>query len=415
MKLFSNNSKNNLIDSTIKPSRYLIITLLYCLLIFFMIDDKTNELFKQTNAFTQLIILISLSYIAFLICFLSKKDTTIFLSCISISFFSIICIRLYITSIGFRLLFSIIIFFIYSTKLTTKLVIPTTILNYIIIILNQSQFTVFGKSFPHYTYNQLYVLYLIQFVMLCFIVSLKIRDIKIHESTSTILMQELYIQKLIDNNLGFQNLAATIDKESRMEERLHITREIHDITGYTLTSMIMMLEHCQDLIHHNKKDEAIELLQSTNVQAREGHNEIRKALKILRKIEEENIPFEKEIEKIIHNFRKITGMNFEVEYTNFSVEHFPEYNNVILRFIQEGLTNSFKHGKATKIKLIFFISKNEIIISIEDNGIGNEKVIEGIGLSGMQERLIKYNGTLKYYSTIMGFTIIAHLPKPIKG
>jgi len=237
------------------------------------------------------------------------------------------------------------------------------------------------------------------------------KNIKIHDNKATILMQDLYIQKLIDNNLSFQNLAAHIDKESRIEERLHITREIHDITGYTLTSTIMMLEYCQDLINNNKNQEAIELLKTTNEQAREGHNEIRSALKQLRKIEHENIPFEKEIEKIIQNFRKITGMAFHVEYTNFNMEHFPEYNNVILRFIQEGLTNSFKHGKATKIKLIFFLSTNEIIISIEDNGIGNEKVIEGIGLSGMKERLLKYDGTLKYFSTSMGFTIIAHLPK----
>ncbi len=411
MKSYNSNSNKNLIDFNITFKNYFITSILFILLSIFLIKDRDNLLFTQTNIFTQLVILIGLAYLTCIIFLISKTDLSIFLSCLLFSFFSIICIRLYITSYSFRFLFSIIIFYLYSTKLNHILDIIVSIASFIIIIYSQSNLTVFGLSFPHYSSNELINLYFLQFVILSFILSTKIKNIKIHDNKATILMQDLYIQKLIDNNLSFQNLAAHIDKESRIEERLHVTREIHDITGYTLTSTIMMLEYCQDLINNNKNQEAIELLKTTNEQAREGHNEIRSALKQLRKIEHENIPFEKEIEKIIQNFRKITGMAFHVEYTNFNMEHFPEYNNVILRFIQEGLTNSFKHGKATKIKLIFFLSTNEIIISIEDNGIGNEKVIEGIGLSGMKERLLKYDGTLKYFSTSMGFTIIAHLPK----
>jgi signal transduction histidine kinase len=173
----------------------------------------------------------------------------------------------------------------------------------------------------------------------------------------------------------------------------------------------MMMEYCQDLVRNDKKEEVLKLLQSSNQQAREGHDEIRQALKQLRTIENDAIPFENEIYKIIQNFKKITGMIFNVEYTNFNMERYPQYNHVILRFIQEGLTNSFRHGKATKVKLIFFLSSSHIIISIEDNGVGTDKVIEGIGLSGMKERLKKYNGELKYYSTSIGFSIIAQLPR----
>lgn len=413
MKIDNSNISKKLSDSKIKKHNYATIILLFMILLYFIISDTENKLFIQTNSFTQLLILLSFSFITSIIYLFTKTDLGIFLSCLLFSFFSIISIRLYVNSNIFRLLLSITLFTLYSIKLTYIIAISTSIVVYLLIIINELNLTVFGIGFSHYSQNEMITQYIIQFIALVFILYGQLKSKRMHEYKSTLLIQEIYIQKLIDNNLGFQNLAAKIDRDSRIEERLHITREIHDITGYTLTSMIMMMEYCKDLIKNNEKEKAINLLQFSNKQAREGHNEIRRELKQLRTIEEENVPFENKIDKIIQNFKKITGMIFDIEYTNFKIDKYPQYNHIILRFIQEGLTNSFRHGKATKVKLIFFISTSDIILSIEDNGVGTEKVIEGIGLSGMQERLKRYNGELKYFSTTMGFSIIAKLP--IKG
>lgn len=411
MKIINLNSSKKLIDSKIKFYNYITISILFLLLFYFLFSDNRNELFIQTNSFTQLYILLILSFVTSIIYLFAKTDLSIFLSCLFFSFFSIICIRLYVNSNTFRLLLTIILFLLYSIKLTSIIAVPTSFLIFIIIISCEVNLTVFGIGFSHYSINERYNHYILQFLSMVFILYGQYKNKKMHEYKSTLVMQEMYMKKLIDNNLSFQNLAAKIDKESRIEERLFITREIHDITGYTLTSMIMMMEYCQDLVRNDKKEEVLKLLQSSNQQAREGHDEIRQALKQLRTIENDAIPFENEIYKIIQNFKKITGMIFNVEYTNFNMERYPQYNHVILRFIQEGLTNSFRHGKATKVKLIFFLSSSHIIISIEDNGVGTDKVIEGIGLSGMKERLKKYNGELKYYSTSIGFSIIAQLPR----
>ncbi len=59
------------------------------------------------------------------------------------------------------------------------------------------------------------------------------------------------------------------------------------------------------------------------------------------------------------------------------------------------MTNAFRHGKATEININFFKDKDNIKLSIRDNGKGSDKIIEGIGLKGMRERIENLNGTFK--------------------
>ncbi len=86
---------------------------------------------------------------------------------------------------------------------------------------------------------------------------------------------------------------------------------------------------------------------------------------------------------------------------------------ILFRIIQEFLTNSIKHSKATALNVILTYKKSELEILINDNGIGfsAENIKEGIGIQSMRNRAeligvkfslnsIPYKGTklrLKYY------------------
>ncbi len=82
----------------------------------------------------------------------------------------------------------------------------------------------------------------------------------------------------------------------------------------------------------------------------------------------------------------------------------------IYRLIQEGLTNAFRHGKATGITIILSYNNGFIYVSIWDNGRGSEKIDEGIGLKGMRERIEALNGKIETTSHQSGFTIKVKIP-----
>ena len=79
------------------------------------------------------------------------------------------------------------------------------------------------------------------------------------------------------------------------------------------------------------------------------------------------------------------------------------------RFVQEALTNSFRHGGASCIEVRLFFAERDLIVSVSDNGNAPELIHEGIGLQGMRERLGEIGGSLSYH-TLQGFTVIARLP-----
>ena len=68
----------------------------------------------------------------------------------------------------------------------------------------------------------------------------------------------------------------------------------------------------------------------------------------------------------------------------------------VYRIIQEAVNNSIKHAKATKIVVNFELDKEELTISILDNGIGfDAATIEaGNGLQSMQKRAKEINAIL---------------------
>lgn len=60
--------------------------------------------------------------------------------------------------------------------------------------------------------------------------------------------------------------------------------------------------------------------------------------------------------------------------------------DIIFRVIQESITNSLRHGHASKID-ITMSENNDYTITIKDNGIGAKEFSLGYGLMQMRERL----------------------------
>jgi len=72
-----------------------------------------------------------------------------------------------------------------------------------------------------------------------------------------------------------------------------------------------------------------------------------------------------------------------------------QYKIMVVRVIQELITNIIKHAKATEVQLMIRASFGGLYISIEDNGIGQSRMKQGQGYRNIQNRLLLLNGRFK--------------------
>jgi len=87
---------------------------------------------------------------------------------------------------------------------------------------------------------------------------------------------------------------------------------------------------------------------------------------------------------------------------------------VLFRMIQESLTNIVKHAKATQANLYLTQHPDHLNMMLEDNGVGFEFVSnskQGMGLSGIEEKIEQLGGQFRVDSTIgKGTTLIFDIP-----
>jgi signal transduction histidine kinase len=221
---------------------------------------------------------------------------------------------------------------------------------------------------------------------------------------------ELALSQLMAANLGFQRLVATVEQQSKLDERKRVSREIHDTVGYALTNLMMMMEaaldHCPA-----EATRARSLLLRARKQAQEGLNETRRALRVLRSRDEGEGFGLKAIHKLARAFAEVTGVHVKLEWGNLPWVLSEAIGPAVYRFVQEGLTNAFTHGKATEIRLAFWQTDGHLLVNVHDNGSGSSTIKEGIGLAGMRERVEQLGGQVAARNLRDGFELLATIPR----
>jgi signal transduction histidine kinase len=217
------------------------------------------------------------------------------------------------------------------------------------------------------------------------------------------------VSNLANANTAFQNYADTIESVSKDDERNRITRELHDIVGYALTNILMMMNAGKALARQNP-DSLPELFENARLQADDALQESRRILYKLRSITSEPREGLHALEHLVRSFREATGVATEIHYGNLSWSYGESIDAALFRFIQEGLTNSFKHGRARRVRITLWHSTADIQARVWDDGTGSETIVDGIGLSGMKERFAALGGRVTASNVADGFLLEASIP-----
>lgn len=237
------------------------------------------------------------------------------------------------------------------------------------------------------------------------------REQLIHDRQEIRRLDQL-VDRLSRANVEYQEYAKAVEEESAELERKRITRDIHDIVGYTLTNNITMMEAIIDMMRVNPLGVGA-LVRAARENAEEGLARIRESLHMLRDREISFPTGIAAVRKLIRVFQRGTGVHVEFhDPTAIGWRFVGDVDFALYHVIQESLMNAFRHGRASQVLIALAEDRDRYRLSIRDNGVGTSAgVVEGIGLKGMRERLEKVGGTLHAASHADGFGVIVTVPK----
>ena len=180
--------------------------------------------------------------------------------------------------------------------------------------------------------------------------------------------------------------------EIRENERALISREIHDELGQSLTALKIDLNWLRRQLSVDSKEGAkvegmIDLVTCTIRDVQRISFELRPAIL-------DDLGLSAAVEWYCEEFANRTGLQLQIEIEDVQTESISK-NLAIYRVLQESLTNIIRHADAKKVKVKLCKIKKDIVLLIQDNGIGisPDKIrsSKSLGLMGMSER-VKYLG-----------------------
>ncbi len=217
------------------------------------------------------------------------------------------------------------------------------------------------------------------------------------------------VSNLMEANLKLQDNIMKEIGDTLNAERKRIARELHDIIGHSMVNIMMLSESLRDKMSA-EPELAVEMTKTVNREAQKVMHDTEKTLRYLKDRESERKYDIAAVKRLVNVFEKATGVQVELELRNAPNSFGRKINRVVYRSIQECMTNAFRHGKASLIKIMFWSDADEVEIIIRDNGTGTKDIEEGIGLWGIRERLAAIDGKLEVQSSRNGFIVIVRFP-----
>lgn len=187
-------------------------------------------------------------------------------------------------------------------------------------------------------------------------------------------------------------------QDVREQERLNISREVHDNLGGLLTAIKLELARMRNqLPPENPK--ALETARGLEELVDKCIVSASNISRTLRPGVLDCFGIVAAIEMEIEEFRKRTDITCEFTDIDEGEELDPELDIALFRIFQETLTNIIKHAQATHIDVDIRNQKHGISLTVHDNGRGLSEADKhkphSFGLRGIKERVAYLGGEFK--------------------
>lgn len=192
-----------------------------------------------------------------------------------------------------------------------------------------------------------------------------------------------------------------VQQAARAQERTRIARDLHDLIGHHLTALIINLQ----VAGRRSQGESAEAIARSETIARMLMADVRAAVSDLR--EDDQLDLQAAVASLAD---AMPGFTVAFELSTGTRIRSVQVAAVLLRCLQEAMTNAVRHGAATHLRIEVSQSDDALQVRVSDNGQGCEVIVPGNGLHGMRERLATVGGELELTAEDNGVVLTLRIP-----
>jgi signal transduction histidine kinase len=225
--------------------------------------------------------------------------------------------------------------------------------------------------------------------------------------TSLIDAERASRHRLEETGRRLETTSRALVEATRRAEQNRIAHAIHDDVGHRLTGILMQLQGAQRLLV-SQPDRCSRMLDTSVSALTETVASVRETVHDLRPRPESDAAA---LRLLASEFR-FCPVDISLDDKAFST--LPErLRETSLSVVRELLTNAARHSRAQKIEIRIEIDMHLRII-YSDDGLGSGRIIEGMGLRGIRQRVETYGGTVAV-SGYDGFALRCAIPMECKN
>jgi signal transduction histidine kinase len=202
--------------------------------------------------------------------------------------------------------------------------------------------------------------------------------------------------------------------KAQEEERLNLSRELHDESGQLLAALSVRLGLLEREAGSLSKVQP-HLAELKRITA-EIQDDLHKLAVNLRPASLDHLGLVTALQQFSTEFSRQYGIPVEFEATGMKNRRLPgEIETAIFRTVQESLTNVVLHARASRVDVLVSRHGGSVVTVVEDDGVGFTPTIpdseEHLGLFGMRERIEMLGGKFSVESAPgKGTTVRAEVP-----
>lgn len=199
-------------------------------------------------------------------------------------------------------------------------------------------------------------------------------------------------------HVELQSTSALLAESSQAQERLRISRELHDVLGHQLTVLSVELE----VAIHQVQGPAREHVLRARSMAKDLLGDVRSVVG-------------SERERTFDLSTALARVAQEVPHPQVHLDIDPDlavedgHSATLVRAVQEVTTNTIRHADAENLWISLASADGLLRLTARDDGRGAPRLTPGHGLNGLRERVEAQGGRLALESAA-GFQVLVELP-----